>query len=578
MNAQNTVSLLLETIVDDETSSISLRVNFLLSELSKQPVINKDTIVGLLEQRGFSQYQQCDEEITTIVNDLKQKLEKLNASSDLANEKFETPVIAMAVDAKTEVIIADDNSEASISLTPAKGGKDLGLTGLKSALAEAGVTFGIEDQLILDLLQRARESKTGEDIKASVASARQAVAGNDTQFIPLVDTANERILKPQLRADGTIDMRELGNLPIVEAGQIIMRKEIFTLGEPGMDVRGNSIAADPGEDFHYDEAPGSRINPENSLELLAEISGQPNLVPNGMKVDNVIKVKAVDLSTGNLNIDANLLVEGDITEGMKVKCTGDITVGGLIESADVEAEGSVFVGQGIVGHVTHDEHGAEENLTNIVRAGNSINALFASYSQLQAGELIHVDEQMLHCDATSQNSISVGSKKVGRGQITGGITRAVKVIETDLVGSSSGVLTRFDLSGPYQQQMQSIVEIKHQINEKYKQANSLSGSLKKLENQNLSGDGQLQMKKIKNTIAQFKKTITQLESTQTSMREAMEIALREVQLRVKRRVYLPLEVQIGAHKFKSKREMESGIISLVDDDVCFQPGHLGSSD
>ncbi|MEZ0186171.1 MAG: DUF342 domain-containing protein [Candidatus Reddybacter sp.] len=574
METKKKISVLLETIVDDEIHKVSLRVNFLLSDSNTQPTITKDTVIGLLEQRGFSQYRRLDEQISAAIEDIKQKLADLESSSEPANETFETPVVAIAVDAKAEVKIAADSLEGFITLTPAKGGKQLKLAEVKSILSENGVKFGIEDQLLVDLLQQAQQSKTGKPIEKLVARAKQPVNGDDTQFIPLVDTANERVLKPQLRPDGTIDLRELGNLPMVHAGHKIMRRELFTMGEPGVDVRGHSIEANPGQDFDFTEAPGSNVNKENPLELLAEISGQPNLVFNGMKVDNVIKLKAVDLSTGNLDIDANLLVEGDITESMKVKCTGDITVGGVIESAEVEAKGSVFVGKGIVGHMPHHEPGEIKELTTFVRAGNSINALFASYSKLQAKSLIHIDEQMLHCNATSQDMISVGSEQVGRGKILGGITRAGITIEVDIIGSSAGILTRLDLSGSHQKHLESLADIEQDLSTKQKQVKVLNENYSQLTRQKLTSDQQTQADKIKNTIVKFNKVIGQLESGRQAIKETIKLELNNVQLRVKRRIHSPIEVQIGPFKFKARRTMESGVISLVDDDISFHAENL----
>ena len=43
-----------------------------------------------------------------------------------------------------------------------------------------------------------------------------------------------------------------------------------------------------------------------------------------------------------------------------------------------------------------------------------------------------------------------------------------------------------------------------------------------------------------------------------------------MQVRVKRRVNSLVEVKVGAQKFRSRRAMESGIISLVNGEVRFQ--------
>jgi len=569
MSSRQTFSFFLETILDDSTRKISLRVNLRRCEAAKPRSINQNTIIELLEQRGYGKYFRFDAKISTIVDDLTQRLDALENGSTLYNDGFETPAVAEARDAFAEIKIADDAMQAHIILTPAKGGKQLDLDSCKAILSEGGVKSGIDEQRLFNLLQQARQSESDKNIEMLVARAKLPVRGEDTQFIPLVETANERILKPQLRPDGSIDMRELGNLPTVTVSEKIMRKKKFTLGEPGVDVLGNTIPAEPGDDFDFEVAPGSLVNPENPMELVSEYNGQPNLVHHGMRVDNVVKVKAVDLSTGNLDIDANLLVEGDITECMKVKCTGDITVGGVIESADVEAQGSILVGKGIVGQVPR-LHEQESKLSTSVRAGISINAVFSSYSKLEAKKEIHMDEQLLHCDTTSHGTVTIGNKQTVGSQIVGGITRAASSIETDVAGSHVGILTRFDLSGPYQEKQQEIAVFEQDVDEKNNQLSILRNAYSKFVRQKLTAERQLQADKIKNTILHLSQVVAQLDADSQKMREARDLALLQMQVLVKRRVQPRVEVQIGARKFRSQRAMESGIISFVEGEVCFQ--------
>ncbi len=573
MTTQQTVSFFLETVIDDKTRKVTLRVSVRWSDINEPPIITQETIIDLLKQRGFSEFYRFDENISAIILDLATRLESLQSGSDEFQDVFETSVIAEAKDAVAEIKIADDASEAYLILTPAKGGKQYDLDGIKAFLIDGEVTDGVEDQRLFDLLQAVRQSETGDKIEKLVAVAQPPVDGEDTKFIPLVDTANERILKPQLREDGTINMRELGNLPIVTEGDKIMQKQLFTLGEVGIDVRGNWIEAEPGKDFEFDMSPGSVINPEEPLELLAEITGQPNLVRNGMKVENVVKVAAVDLSTGNIDIDANLLVEGDIVECMKVKCTGDITVGGVIESADVETEGSILVGKGIVGQIPK-QVGEDIEISAHVRAEKMINAVFSSYSRLEAGEEIHMDEQLLHCDSTSKGCVTIGNKKSVGSQIIGGTTRASSTIESDVVGSQVGIRTYFDLSGPFKEKQQELAVFEKAAEEKNIQLNGLRDSYSQFTTLKMTPERKEQANKIKNTILHLNTVISELEKKGQVVRDERDEIISKLQLHVKRRLHSLVEVKIGARKFLSRRSMESGVISLLEGEVCFQPENL----
>ncbi|MCZ8498672.1 FapA family protein [Vibrio lentus] len=56
------------------------------------------------------------------------------------------------------------------------------------------------------------------------------------------------------------------------------------------------------------------------------------------------------MSTGHVKFKGNVFVSGNIEPGMIVKATGCIiTVGGFIESAEVQAQGDIKVAKGITG-------------------------------------------------------------------------------------------------------------------------------------------------------------------------------------------------------------------------------------
>ena len=567
------VSLFLETIFDEQSRQVSLRVSFRRIEQNTPITNSSNTILDLLEKRGFGNYFIFDDQISLVVNDIAERLEMLQNINDDKDVQFETSVIAEARDATATVAINDDQMQATVILMPARGGKHLDKDWLIAILADNNVVHGIDEQEIFNLLLEARNTESKDAIERLIASGTLPVRGEDTQFIPLVETANERILKPQIRPDGTIDMRELGDLPIVAANEVLMRKQLFTWGEPGTDVLGNDIDAEPGDDFEFATAPGSQINPDNPEELVSVVKGQPNLVKHSMRVDDVVKVKAVDLSTGNLDIDANLMVEGDITECMVVKCTGDITVGGVIESANVEAEGSILVGKGIVGQVPKHKT-SEVTLSCSVHAGERIDAVFASYSKLEAQNVVHLDEQLLHCDTTSHGYVNVGNDKTVGSQIVGGITRAKSWVETDVLGSPAGVITRLDLSASYLEMQDQLKNLEKNISSQYDQLSKLRDLYTKMSSQQLSEEQKVQALKLKNTIISLNESIKREEAESQKQREQTESDLLAIQIKAKRRVNPYVEVKIGARKFNSKRAMESGIIAYSDGNVIFKPENI----
>ena len=106
------------------------------------------------------------------------------------------------------------------------------------------------------------------------------------------------MLKPRLRDDGTVDMRDLGDVPTVKAGEKLMRKHPPTDGEKGIDVTWGLLAPKKGIDKPLKASRGSQVSDDDPELLVAAISGQPNLSENAMSmtVDDAVKVKAVDIS------------------------------------------------------------------------------------------------------------------------------------------------------------------------------------------------------------------------------------------------------------------------------------------
>ena len=558
-------------MLDDKTRQVSLRVSFRKTASGEQKKISSNTIIELLSSRGFGNYFIFDELISSIAANIEQQFQQLKDAETDEDVKFETPPLAEAKDASATVEIGESNLTATLHLETAQGGKHLDIDSAMNIITESGVKHGLDEPLLTQLLNNARNAEGGGDpLSEVIAMATEAIRGEDTQFVPLVATANERILKPKVRPDGTIDMRELGDLPVVTVNQPIMKLIHSTQGTAGADVLGNPILSEHGENFDFEVNDGSCLDPNNPDQLIATNNGQPNLVHNGMQVDDVVKVKAVDLSTGNLDIDANLLVEGDITECMVVKCTGNITVGGVIESAHVEACGSITVGKGIVGHV--NEKGDKDfSLSSVIIAGDRIDAVFASYSKLHAKKEVHLDEQLLHCDTTSEGCVTVGNKKTIGNQIVGGITRALTIIETDVLGSPAGVLTKLDLSAAFLEKQEEFIQHDLELTEQRLRFFELRDIYSKLTGKQLTPERKIKATKLKNTILHLNETLNKRELIGSKIAEARDEALLSAQALVKRKVNQSVEIKIGPKTFRSKRTMESGSFSFAEGDVVFNP-------
>ncbi len=558
------------TLSSDETI-VSLRATARMVNQSLCKPISPESIFELLQHRGYGKFRIDNNQVSEIASALTEALEQIKDESDARGFSVDTESVAEAINASATVDITKDKLSAVLSISPAEGGKDLTLQEAELALNEAGVTFGLNVEKISALITQSRQNNNLEKCHAEVAFAQKPVRGKDAQFIPLVDTANERVLKPRLRADGTVDMLDLGDLPTVSEGTQLMKKEPPTEGTKGINVCWELIPAAPGKDIKFKPGPGTKISEEDELILVATISGQPNLLMNGMKVDDVVQVKSVDLHTGHMKLDANLHVKGDIGEGMKVRCKGDITVAGVIESADVEAKGNIIIGKGILGR-TADYSNEDHTITVSVKSGGDISAMFASYANLEAAGDILISEQLLHCNAECEGNIKVGNQKTVGSQIVGGITRSSTGIEADVLGASAGVFTQFDLSGPFNVKHyevacnHSIIDGKTSLLQNMRDAYSKFVSIK------LTEARQVHINKIKNTIKYLENEIKELEERDELLQKECEKLCHGLIVRAKRKIQPNVKVKIGHELYKTSNSREAGALLYEDGEVIYKPG------
>ncbi len=564
-------TFIVEPVLNSDETKVSLKATARMINKSVYKPVTPGSIMELLKNRGYGKFQTDANQIAEIASAFSEALDQVMNEDDIKGLSVETDTVAEAIDASGVVDIPKDKLTALLTITSARGGKPLTLDAAEALLKDAGVTYGIDTNKINVLISESKQKEDQEKCSGEVAFALMPVTGEDAKFNPLVETANERILRPRLRADGTVDMLDLGDFPTVREGAPIMQKEPPTEGSKGINVCWEFLAAKAGKDIKYKPGPGTKISNEDELVLLSTISGQPNLLDCGMKVDDVVQVQSVDLHTGHMKLDANLIIKGDIAEGMKVRCEGDITVGGVIESADVRAKGNIIIGKGVLGRTADYGH-KDHSMTVSVIAGGDISAMFASYAKLEAGGDIKVSEQLLHCETKCEGEVVVGNEKTVGSQIVGGITLSSKSIEADILGASAGVFTSFDLSGPFNVKHYEVACNRSIIDGKSNLLKNMRDAFSQFVSIQTSTARASHIDKIKNTISYLEKEIKELEDRDIILQAECEKFCHGLTIRAKRKIQPNVTVKIGHERFKTSKSREAGVIFYEEGGVIYRPG------
>ena len=405
---------------------------------------DETSIKKALDAKGFSNLYLFDDACA----DLSKKI-------CAATEPF-TMDVGEKRDGAFSLNISPDSMTVSLSITPPYGGREVTSDEIHSALKEKGIVSGIRFETI-----KAATSAC-QALNELIAAGRSPLRGNDGQLLSLIPEMKEHC--PHLEdASSIIDYRDLGGIVDVRPGDPLMRRIPPEEGSPGENVKGEPVPGIPGNDVRFAaELSGAKLSTDDSDLLIAAIGGKPVIVSNGAIVEPSVKLKNVDLSTGNLTFEGTIIVSGDIAAGMEVKASGDIIVGGMVESAMLEANGSVEVKGGIIFGKVH--------------AKGSIMARFAEKAHLQAEGNIVLRELSMQSELKSGGRIVVGEQGMKRGNIIGGVSRATTLVHAIVLGSAGGVATRVEV-GVDPDAKERLTEVRIQLEKKQKEAEEIAKTL-----------------------------------------------------------------------------------------------------
>lgn len=400
--------------------------NHLVAVLVRSEQGPKESVFGAkrkLADEGFGDY-------LLYAGELESAIEKAAKGED---GEF---VIGEKRDAEISVSIASSKLGAYIDTQPAYGGAKLTREDILAAIKHKGIAAECLDQAAID------QAATSDSVtNLRIAKAIPPKRGDDAEFEPLVQGLKN--LTPQQLESGEVDYRQQMEFIVVEPGAPLMRRKPATPGTPGMDVMGEIILAEAGNDPGFnDAADGAVVDAGNPNILIAEIKGHPVLINQGVKVDPTLTVDSVNIHSGNIDFDGSVNVRGDVESGYTLRATGDITVKGVVDRATLIAKGSIHVAGGIIG----DDKGVQKGQPAAARlqAGGDISARYVNAAELQAGQRILVREYLIHSKVGAKGEVCVGQEG-GRGTIIGGQCLSQTAVLANELGSDAYITTQISV-------------------------------------------------------------------------------------------------------------------------------------
>jgi len=150
-----------------------------------------------------------------------------------------------------------------------------------------------------------------------------------------------------------INFRDMVEIPSVESGALLAVKHPAVQGKPGRKVTGDIIPPAKPQVFDLKGGKGVDISPDGS-RAYAKINGRPVAKKLGncytIDVDPVLQKRGdVDISSGNIRFKGDVVIYGDVCEGMMVQASGKINIAGMVFDARIAAQKDIIVGQNVTG-------------------------------------------------------------------------------------------------------------------------------------------------------------------------------------------------------------------------------------
>ncbi len=451
-----------------------------------------------------------------------------------------------------DITFSEDGMTAYLCLSPQDSNKVYETSYLRRMLQEAGVNFGIQEELLQEVVDKKRYF---ESIEAAVGNPVQNGKDGWYEFLFPVDIDT----KPKILKDGSVDYTACGQVPSVEEGEEIVHYHPATTGIDGMDVFGEIVSSKNGKDLAKLRGKGFLVSEDNFV-YTARTTGKVTYKDNYLNVDKELTIEG-DVSyttTGNVRFISDIHIRGNVLTGMSVISEkGSIIVDGYVEAAVLVAKKDVVLKNGMQGN------GQGKIATN-----GSVSGKFFEQTHIDCDGDVCANA-IMNCYINSGQDVKVSGRF---GSIIGGKICAMRSVESMVIGNLAEVKTDifagieadlFVMLSQYEKTQQKLQEEIEKILKALKKINEILEKEPKED---------LQMKKLQLTRAKIEKDsrINEVIKRKQETLEQMSKA-NEAKVTINKRVYPGTTVTINGMKVVIKDEIErveyarrgSGIISYT---------------
>lgn len=405
-------------------------------------------------------------------------------------------------------------------------------------------TKDITHGLIHSMIGKLIESGYDNEFPLTIAQGHQAKNGADGEIMLNYDTTTDVD-----RSKG-YDFREVMRIPTAREDDKIAMLTSPTAGEDGRTVYDTSIKAKPGRPAQIKA--GQNVNfDEEALTFHAAETGQVSIANRTIHVHHVYEVhEDLSLKVGNIDFLGTVIIRGDVPTGFRIKATGDIKVYGLVEGAELIADGSVYVTEGMSGVKK-----------GFIEAVESVHIGYINQGKVKAGNSIYVDHSILHSECTAAKMIHCKD-----GNIIGGVISAGQSVTTKDVGNRLHTVTTLSFGVD-----KELFDRKQSLEQEHK---TEKDNLRKLtllkqkigSEQNLDTKARITKLKLRKSFENTSEKIKEMEAELETINIDFD-AVDNAFLNIQGTIYPNTIISFGKYRRKLKKKYENVMIRMEDNEI-----------
>lgn len=406
---------------------------------------------------------------------------------------------------------------------------------------EHKITYGIDEEA----LKRVVENFSVDLFPIVIAKGYDKEDGIDGDVKYEYDTTTEVD-----RSEGW-DFRNVMRIPTVKEGEKLATLIPPTEGKPGMTVYGTKIPPRPGKPALL--RPGKNVTfNEKENTFYATQQGQISVKSNRLHVYTVYEVpESLSMKVGNIDFKGTVIIRGDVPSGFTVKATGDIKIFGLVEAANIIAEGTIYVSEGF--------NGLRQG---VLQAGEDIHVSYINQGKVFAGNSIYADNSILHSECTAVNDIICR-----RGNIIGGTLSAGRTVSGKDIGNRLNTQTTLSF-GAEIKRVEEQKEIELEIDKLTDQLKKLNILKQRFEKQD-SNKNNATLIKLNRSIEQTNERILELKDKLSSINANLG-NINEAQLIVTGKIYPNVVISFGKYQRTIDREFANVLICMDKNEIAIK--------